>query len=65
LLPCKSGVGTPKAKGDNPDRKLWSPRCGGPAPHPSQKYTNAKRPKDDVFRLRKTVYSWKIPKINK
>jgi hypothetical protein len=28
LLPCKSGVGTPKAKGDNPDRKSWSPRLG-------------------------------------
>jgi hypothetical protein len=27
-LPCKSGVGTPKAKGDNPDRKSWSPRLG-------------------------------------
>jgi hypothetical protein len=26
LLPCKSGVGTPKAKGDNPDRKSWSSR---------------------------------------
>jgi hypothetical protein len=28
LLPCKSGVETPKAKGDNPDRKSWSPRLG-------------------------------------
>jgi hypothetical protein len=27
-LPCKSGVGTPKAKGDNPERKSWSPRLG-------------------------------------
>jgi hypothetical protein len=28
LLPYKSGVGTPKAKGVNPDRKSWSPRLG-------------------------------------
>jgi hypothetical protein len=26
LLPCKSGVGTPKAKKYNPDRKSLSPR---------------------------------------
>jgi hypothetical protein len=51
-MPCKSGAGTPKAKGDNPDRKSWSPRLGvgavGQLPI-HHKNINAKRSKDTEF----------------
>jgi hypothetical protein len=65
-------VGTLKAKGDNPDRKSWSPRLGVgavgrlPTHHKNiQMLKDLKISKRYVFRLKKPVYSRKIPKINK